>query len=182
MKYVHGTDKKGHDRLMVWGNRVGFAVVLLAFLFFLWYARVIAGWAFTGSVEGILFLLGIILYLAASLCGMYESVWRNAKYYMDKDGITLVFPFHSKKYPWSTFKMIFVSQIRRGARTVTAYDYIIFMISECGALTRSISVPSCWKYQSKFLVIRSTDERIHEFSKFCIISARPNFKDYQYSD
>lgn len=181
MKYVHGTDKKSHDHLMVWGNRVGFAIVLLTVLFLLWYAWVIAGWAFTGSVEGILLLLGIILYLTATLCGIYESVWRNAKYYLDEDGITLVFPFHQKKYPWRVFQKAFISQIRRG-RTVIAYDYIILMISECGALTRSISVSNCWKYQSKFLAIRSTDERIREFSKFCIISDRPNFKDYQYFD
>ncbi len=182
MKYVHGTDEKRHDLLMVWGTRIGLAVVFLAFLFFLWFGFMIAGWAFTGSTEGILILIGIILYLVASLCGLYDGVWRNAKYVLDETGITIVYLFHSKHYPWSTFQKVFLTKIRRGSRVVTAYDYITLMISECGALTRSLAIPDCWKYQDKFLVIRSTEERIREFSRYCTISDRPDFKAYQYSD
>ena len=37
MKYVHGTDKKRHDLLMVWGNRVMFVFLLSVFLFLLWF-------------------------------------------------------------------------------------------------------------------------------------------------
>ena len=180
MKYVHGTDDKNRDLLMVWGNRVIVIIVSFAFLFFLWFGFVVAGWAFTGSAEGILFLISIFLCLVAGLFDLYEGVWYSAKYVLDEAGITIVYLFHSKHYPWNAFQKVFLSKIRRGVRVVTAYDYIILMISECGALTRSLSIPDCWKYQSKFIVIRNTEERIREFSKYCTISDPPDIKAYKY--
>ena len=167
---------------MVWVYRVMLVIVLLTFFFYLWFGYVVAGWAFTGSAEGILFMILTYLILVASLFGLYEGVWYSAKYVLDEAGITIVYLFHTKHYPWNAFQKVFLSKIYRSPRDSKAYDYIILMISECGALTRRLIIPYCWQYQSKFIVIRSTEERIREFRKYCTISDPPDIKAYKYFD
>ena len=182
MKYIHGTDEKRHDRLMVWGNRVVFVVVLFVFLFFLGLFFLVVFRAFIGDAYGLRLLFFILPCLAVTLFGLHECLWSNSKYFLDEKGITLVCPLYNKQYPWSTFQKIYISPLRRGVRVSVAYDYIILMISECGALTRSLSIPECHKYQSHFLIIRKTKERVTEFCKYCTFSDRPNIKTYKFFD
>ena len=179
MKYINGTDKKTHDQLMVWGTRVGFLIVLCLTLFLILAFVVIVDEALKGSTYGLVLLIGVLPSLLAALFGMNEGVWRNGKYFLDETGITLVFPFHSKHYPWSDFQAIFIAPIRRGTRESVAHDYFILMRSECGVLAGNLAVTDCWKYQDKFLVIRKTDERMNEFCKYCSISDPPVIKAYK---
>ena len=179
MKYVHGLDEKGHDRLMVLINWLIFAIIMLSFSFFLGLFFLVVYKTINGKTYGLRLLFFIVPCIVATLSGLHECLWRNSEYCLDEKGITLRYLLHSKQYPWSTFQRIFTFPLRRGVRVSVKYDYIVLMISECEALTRSLSVPDCHKYLDKFLVIRSTEERIREFSRYCTISDRPDFKAYK---
>lgn len=174
MKYVHGIDKKDHDRLMVLGNSLILVIIAISFLFFLGLFILVVYRAFCGDAYGLRLLFFIVPCLAVILFGLHECLWSNSKYFLDEKGITLVYPFYSKRYPWNTFKKIYISSIRRGVRVTIAYEYIILLLSECEALTRGLSVPDCHKYQRHFLIIRKTEERVHEFCKYCTISDHPD--------
>lgn len=182
MKYVHGTDKKSHDLLMVWFNRFILVIILFSCFFCSGAFFLIVYWAFLGDVYGLRFLLLVVPLLVASIVAFCEGLWCNSKYILDEKGITLIYPLYKRHFPWSTFQRVYISQIRRGVGVSVAYDYIVLMISECGALTRSLSVPECFGYQDHFLIIRKTEARMTEFCKYCIFSDRPAIKAYKYFD
>jgi hypothetical protein len=154
---------------MVWGIRICMGILFLGFLFFLFMFIMVLAAAVGGDIEALPFLFFLVPGLFAMIIGLYEGVWRNSKYFLDEEGITFVYPVRSKYYPWCCFQKVFVSPIRRGVKDPKAHDYIILMISKCDALTRSLSVPECWEYQDHFLIVRKTEERMKEFSKYCTI-------------
>ena len=70
--------------------------------------------------------------------------------------------------------------ICRGAKEAVTHDYLILMISPCGALTRTPYVDECWKYRDHFLIVRSTEERLREFARYVSISEKPDIPAYKY--
>ncbi len=174
MKYVHGIDEKKHDLLMAWVNRLIFVVILFVFLFFLSFFVGILIYLFyyRGDKRALWGLLISIPGIAASLAGLFEAAWRNGRYFLNNQGLTLVYPLKSQFYPWSTFKKVFVSPIRRGERISSTYEYIVLIVSDCESKMNSFSVPECWRYRRKFVIVRSSEARILEFKKYCSFSER----------
>ncbi|MBR5343745.1 MAG: PH domain-containing protein [Oscillospiraceae bacterium] len=182
MKYVHGTDEKRHDMLMVWGNRALFALFLLLFLFFLGFfvlllTDVISGGAFE---QLLVFLLALIFCAAAYFIGLLGALWGNSRYSLDEQGITVVSVFRVRRVSWDDFEVVFVAPVFRGARSQTKHDYLILMISKCGALTRKLTLSSCQWNDHAFLAVRLTEERRREFEKYCTISDPPDIPVYKY--
>ena len=171
MRLIHGTDERKHDLPLLWGNRLVFVMVLLATVFMLAFFVCITisvfsdGW----SIDLFLCLLIAVPGLAFSLDALFETVWSNARYCLDDQGITLAYPLKAKRYAWSCFKKVFVSPVFRSARVNASNDYIILVISNCRGLTQPLDIHKCWHYHNSFLVVRCTKTRIQEFEKYCVI-------------
>ena len=178
---------------MVWGNRLIFVVISCVFLFFLslFVGILIYLIYYRGDKRALWGLLISIPGLAASLAGLFEAVWRNGRYLLNNQGLTLVYPMKSQFYPWSAFTKVFVSPIRRGERTTSTYEFIVLIFSgcktqrksspvrerwrylsksECETKMNSFSIPECWRYRSKFVIVRSSEARIKEVEKYYPIS------------
>lgn len=186
MKYIHGTDEEQHDRLMAWGNRLLFVVFLSAFLFFAAGIVVILVYliALDGEIRALWGLLMVIPGAAIMLYELFWTAWTNARYTVDEQGITLIYLFRARHYPWSAFKTVFLSPVRRTRSTAVIKppkvdDYLVLMISECGALTRGLFREDCWRYRSHFLAVRSTAERLREFEQYCTFSEKPDIPAYK---
>lgn len=172
MKYVHGTDEKKHDLLMVWVNRLMLCLFVVVLLFFaILFIGIFISLLFCGgSPLLILALVFVLISSVAIVTALLETVWCNARYHLNLNGITIIYPLRTKFYPWNSFKRVFIAPLWRAEKATIAYEYIILMISERNPFTHRISAPECWKYRSSFLIIRSTEKRIQEMKKYCIIS------------
>ena len=188
MRYVHGTDEKRHDLVRIWAYRALFLFFLLFFLIlasvFVLFVRELF---FSPDPQGsphaageylVFVMLAVVLVIF--FWAMRGCVWRNARYTLDEQGITMIELFGSKRYPWSAFQAVYLSKIQRGSNDPVTHDYIILMISKCGALSRGLYVDECRMYRNHFLIVRSTEERLREFEQYCTISEPPDIPAYKY--
>ena len=108
MKYCHGTDSKRKDLLWVWTNRffIGFFIITIVILTGLSCYVVLAG-----EPSFVVLLLGVVIF--ASFPGLFEFVWRNGRYKINSEGIT-VLPvskneqFHGMKFRKLGFFLLFL--------------------------------------------------------------------------
>lgn len=182
MKYVHGNDDKKHDLLMVWGNW-GLAVLfLLIFLFLLalFVSLLLHALSHKGGEEIYVFLLVLLFSAGMTLLFLLQILWLNARYTLDERGITVVSLFRSRFVPWGDFPAVFTAPVFNGLRSSISHEYLILMISVCGALRGKLFYTKCQLNEKHFLIVRLTDERQQEFEKYCTISECPDIPVYKY--
>ena len=182
MKYVHGNDNKKHDLLMLWGFRALFALFLLIFLFVLGLFVSLLCYAVShrGHEEIYAFLLGLLFFSGGTGYALLQVLWLNARYMLDGRGITVVSLFRTRLFPWDGFRACFTAPVFNGPRSRSSHEYLILMNSECGALTKKLTVSSCQWNEKHFLVVRLTEGRRREFEKYCTISDPPDIPVYKY--
>ena len=168
--------------LMVWGNRALFALFLLLFLFSLGIFVLMLIDVFSEGAYGELLVLLLVLVFDASalFAGLLAALWGNSCYSLDAQGITVVSVFRTRRVPWDSFEAVFVAPVFRSIKLDIKHDYLILMISKCGALTRKLTPTSCQWNDNAFLAVRLTEERRREFNQFCTISDPPDIPVYKY--
>ena len=182
MKYVHGTDNKKHDLLMVWGYRVLTFLFLLIFIIFfgLFVSILYYSLSHRGHEEIYAFLLCLLFSAGMTLFFLLHVLWLNTRYVLDERGITVVSLFRSRFVPWGDFPAVFTAPVFNGPRSSISHEYLILMISVCGALRGKLFYTKCQLNEKHFLIVRLTDERQQEFEKYCTISECPDIPVYKY--
>lgn len=182
MKYVHGNDNKKHDLLMLWVHRAVFALALLIFLFVmgLFVPLLLHALSNKGHEEIYAFLLGLLFTAGMTLFFLMQALWLNARYMLDERGITVVSLFRTRLFPWDSFRACFTAPVFNGPRSRISHEYLILMISECGALIGKLFYTKCQLNEKHFFIVRLTDERRQEFEKYCTISECPDIPVYKY--
>lgn len=159
MKYCHGTDSKRKDILWVWTNRffIGFFIITIVMLTGYCCYVVLAG-----EPLFVVLLLGVVI--AASFPGLFELVWRNGRYKINSEEITVLTRLKGRTVSWNEVQGIGIFPVISDGHVIR--EYILIFTSERHRLLDDVPTLSrCWENNDETLSIRCTDERLAEFEK-----------------
>lgn len=159
MKYCHGTDSERKDLLWVWTNRffIGFFTITIVILTGLSCYVVLAG-----EPSFVVLLLGVVI--VASFPGLFEFVWRNGRYKINSEGITVLTRLKERTVSWNEVQEIGIFPVISDGHIIR--EYILIFTSERHRLLDDVpTLWRCWFNNDETLAIRCTDERLAEFEK-----------------
>ena len=172
MKYIHGTDEKRRDLLWVWAHRGAGVFLTTVFCALLILVALVLSVVFkemqcSGS-EAAMLVCGVIALLLLCI-GIFDVVWRNARYELSEKGILVSYIFKSLEIPWEKVKSVSVHPVDI-FRPPSAKDYIIVQTSDSPPESERrgfrLNLSLCRIQRKKFLAIRWTEARMQEFGKY----------------
>ncbi len=164
MKYAHGVDDKVKDRVWIWTNRVGTALLVALILGLCYFLLLLA----TDEPLDFVSIFIVVLALGIATCGLLDSTWRNGQYKISKDGLWVKDALFSRTIKWEDVTCWDVFPIRT-VNFGRERDYIVFFLADRRhSLHKNLTFLSI--HRKDFFIIRSTPERIEELS--CIDELR----------
>jgi fumarate reductase subunit D len=182
MRYIHGTDEKRRDLLWVWAHRgagIFLTAVFCALLFIVVLVlRFIVIEKQCSRSEAAALVCGVIALLLLCI-GIFDAVWRNARYKLSEKGILVVYMFKTVEIPWEKVKSVSVHPVDV-FRSPSAKDYIIVQLSDSPPEAERhgfrLNLSLCRIQRKKFLAIRWTEARMREFAMYHRSDAFPESK------
>ena len=147
---------------MIWINWIGFifqilvAIGLTATLFYI---------SLREKADAI-FPLMIIILIGLVDCGILDASWRNGRYEIKEDGISLKFLLNSRFVKWSDINSYGIFTIML-TNTGAPRDYIVLFLSEERPVF-PVNLTYCSFHRKKMLTIRATPARVAEMKEMLI--------------
>lgn len=159
MKYSHGTDSRRKDLLLVWSNRILTGALILFSLFL-----ILTGCYYMAQGEPL--WIPILLWIPAgiSALGVFDGIWRNSRYEVDEEGITVSTFLKERAVEWKDIQDIGVFPVL--VTKATSKNYILVFLSGKNKKVPPITITYCSLMRDDIFAIRYTNERAAEFQNY----------------
>ena len=159
MKYSHGTDSRRKDLLLVWSNRILIGTLILFSLFL-----ILTGCYYMVQGEPLWFPVSLWMVAGISALGIFDGIWRNSRYEVDEEGITVSTFLKERMVQWKDIQDIGVFPVR--VTTATSKNYILVFLSGKNKKVPPITLTYCSLMRDDIFAIRYTNERAAEFQNY----------------